>query len=193
MEREDAKRKNRLKEALGRLWGSMLRSARNALVVGLLGLAACVLLVVLGERSDPPGPENTIYYWWVLPAVLLGIVATFAGLFAFAEGNSRRRFARGDRQERISRLTKNLEEAVHAIEAIQGEIREGEAARAQLERDLKTTKAAAELSEEQAAAVADIIRSARPNTTRRDIVLMLAGAAIGAVLSSLFPAITPWG
>jgi hypothetical protein len=103
---------------------------------------------------------------------------------------------RGDRRERISRLTKSLEESLSAINAIRAEIEDGQEVLDKLEAELAARKRAVDLSEEDMNAVTDLIqrefrREWRP-TFIRDVLLTLIGILIGSLLQGGWPSWVPW-
>lgn len=78
----------------------------------LAGIVILGVALTVGSYPDPDAPDGDSLYKWAVAVLVMGIVVLVSGLIALQEWDNRRRFARGDRRERIRRLTESLREAM---------------------------------------------------------------------------------
>jgi hypothetical protein len=176
-----------VRNALRRLWARLLSSGWYGVGFLVAGATLVVLAIVLGYRADPEESGEYLHGWWNV-AVILGIAMGILGGVVLSEWNDRRRFARGDRRQQIERLTRSLEEAVRAIDAIRHEIDDEHRLLEALERDLDARQQAATFTEEQLDAVTHLLRNERRRERRgsilRDLAFVVLGAVAGLALQS---------
>lgn len=116
-------------------------------------------------------------------------VITATGAFSIVQWIEHRRFTRGDRRERIRRLTRNLRAAVTAVDALRAEVEQGQEALEVLERRVEVSRELAKLSDPQADAVrallSDQLEMEGRRTFRRDVILGTVFFLLGVGTSRL--------
>ena len=165
-------------KGLVRIWARFTRRWRwPSLVLGL-GLAVVVVLVFLDQVPgnqqldlDPP---------WGPTLALLAIGLLVLGLAGFIESENRKKYAGDDARRVLGQLSKLLDSASAAIQALRREIMEKEDRLEALRREISENQTLAAMSPEQIEHVLSAHQRTVPH--RREWIVGLVCALVGAIV-----------
>jgi integral membrane sensor domain MASE1 len=161
-----------------RIWARFTCSWRWPSFVLGLGLA---VVVVLGFLDQVPGNQQLdIDPPWGSNLALLAIGLLVLGLIGFVQSESRKKFAGDDARRSLGQLSKLLDSASAAIQALRREILDQEDRLEALRREVSENQTLAAMSPEQIEHVLSAHQRTVPH--KREWVVALVSALVGAIV-----------
>lgn len=158
-----------------------------SLTVGLLlsgmGTICIALAFIYGQSPNARAVSGETINNLGTALIIVGLPALLIGFVLVSNWNTKRKYTRGDTSEKVRRLTQSLKESLAVIDSIKLEIEEGEKLLRNLKKEMGTHKELASLSKNQTVAVEYALAKENRRSTVRDVILMLVGVGLGAIIA----------